>query len=60
VVLYLIGSVALLGGGVAWGGMTGLLVGAWAMLISTIVQTFWLGWRARPVMKWVAARDSAG
>jgi hypothetical protein len=58
VVLYLIVSVLLLGGGVAWGGMTGLYVGTWAMLISTVIQTTWLGWRARPALAMVTARDA--
>ncbi|MFZ6026089.1 MAG: hypothetical protein ACOYYS_00120 [Chloroflexota bacterium] len=57
VVLYLVGSLVLLGGGVVWGGLTGLFVGVWAMLISTILQTFWLGWRARPVLQFIAARE---
>jgi hypothetical protein len=58
VVLYLVGSMVLLGGGVLWGGMAGLFVGMWATLISTVLQTIWLGWRARPVLHLVAVRDS--
>jgi len=51
VVLYLVSSVLVLGGGVAWQGMTGLYIGLAASMISLVVQTAWLWWRSRPALE---------
>ena len=47
VVLYLAVDVAVLFGGVTWGGLGGLYVGLAGMAAATLAQTGWLAWRAR-------------
>jgi len=58
VVVYLLTSVVILGGGIWWGQVTGLYVGIAGMAISMFTQTLWLGFRARPVLKTLAVRDA--
>ena len=57
VVIYLASSALLLGAAVAFGRLTGLYAGLGAMVISTLLQTAWLRWRARAALGWLAARD---
>lgn len=47
VVIFLATSAVVLFGGVAWGRVTGLYVGLAALVLSTLTQTIWLGYRAR-------------
>jgi hypothetical protein len=51
VVVYLVTSALILGGGIVWGQTAGLYVGIAGMAISMFSQTLWLGYRARPVIK---------
>ena len=57
VVIYLASSALLLGAAVAFGRLTGLYAGLGAMVISTLLQTAWLRWRARAALGMLAARD---
>jgi hypothetical protein len=58
VVVYLVSSALILGGGIIWGRIAGLYVGIAGMAISMFAQTLWLGYRARPVIKDLAIKDS--
>ena len=58
VVVYLITSGLILGGGIVIGRTAGLYVGIASMTISMFAQTLWLGQRARPVLRELAVRDS--
>jgi len=51
VAVFLAASAAVLVAGVAWGRITGLYVGLAGMVIATLAQTAWLGWRARPALR---------
>jgi hypothetical protein len=57
VFVYLASSALLLVAGVAWGQVAGLYISVAAMSISMTLQTLWLGWRSRPVLSAVRARD---
>ncbi len=57
VVVYLVSNAALLGLGVAWGKAPGLGVALAVMSLSMALQTAWLGWRSRPVLRQVVARE---
>ena len=57
VLVYLLTSVLILGGGIIWGQVPGLYVGIAGMAISMFTQTLWLGYRARPVIHDLAMRD---
>jgi hypothetical protein len=59
VVIYLLASSALLWAGVSWGQATGLYVGLAAFGLGALMQTAWLGYRSRPAMRAVQARDEA-
>jgi tetrahydromethanopterin S-methyltransferase subunit A len=58
VVIYLASIVILLAAGVFRGQIAGLYIGLAAMSVSMTLQTFWLGWRSRPVLMMMRARDS--
>jgi hypothetical protein len=58
VFVYLVTSALILGGGMIWGRIVGLYVGIAGMAISMFAQTLWLGYRARPVLRQLALRDS--
>ena len=57
VLVYLLTSVLILGGGIIWGQIPGLYVGIAGMAFSMFAQTLWLGYRARPVIQNLAVRD---
>ena len=57
VLVYLLISVLILGGGIIWGQIPGLYVGIAGMAFSMFTQTLWLGYRARPVIQDLAVRD---
>jgi hypothetical protein len=59
VVVFLVTIGGLLGAGVLWGAVTGLLVGVGALMASMTVQTVWLWVRSRPVMRSRRERDEA-
>lgn len=58
VAISLVTTAALLAAGVAWGGATGLLVGAAALTIGALAQTAWLWHRSRPAARAVRERDA--
>ena len=58
VIVYLVAIILLLVAGVAWGQVAGLYIGLAAMSISMTLQTTWLGWRSRPVLRSVRLRDA--
>lgn len=58
VIVYLLSNAVLLGMGVAWGKAAGLAVALAAMAISMALQTAWLGWRSRPMLRQVVAREA--
>ncbi len=58
VVVYLLTSLLVLGGGVIWGQVTGLYFGIAALTLSVATQTAWLWWRSAAVRQQVALRDS--
>ena len=58
VVIYLVVNITLLWAGVVWGQVIGLYVGLAAFTISSAAQTAWLGWRSRPAVRAVVARDA--
>jgi uncharacterized membrane protein len=58
VIVYIVSIVLLLAAGVAWGQVAGLYIGLAAMSVSMTLQTIWLGWRSRPVLRRVRARDA--
>jgi hypothetical protein len=58
VAVYLVSNAVLLGMGVAWGKAAGLGVALAAMGLSMALQTAWLGWRSRPMLRQVAAREA--
>jgi hypothetical protein len=57
--LYLVAVGALLFAGVAFGKITGLYVGMIAFVTGMALQTAWLGWRSRPALRSLQARDAA-
>ncbi|MBN2550366.1 MAG: hypothetical protein JXB15_14475 [Anaerolineales bacterium] len=57
VVVYLLTSALILGGGVLWGRITGVFFGLAALTLSMVTQTAWLGMRARGVIAEVRRRD---
>ncbi len=57
VVVYLLTSVLILGGGIVWGQAAGLYIGIAGMAVSMFTQTLWLGYRARPILGKLARRD---
>lgn len=58
VVVYLTVVAILLGVGVAWGGATGVYVGAFALLVGLGAQTAWLARRAGPALHALQRRDA--
>ena len=60
VFIYLVTFGCLSTAGVFWGMTTGLYVGLATLTISMLVQTLWLWYRSRPVMRLVGERDSDG
>ena len=58
VVIFLVVSGAILWAGVIWGQIAGIYVGLIASVIGLLLQTIWLRWRSRPVMRAVQARDT--
>lgn len=58
VVVYLAVVALLLGVGVAWGGTTGVYVGALALLIGLGAQTAWLARRAGPALQTFSRREA--
>jgi hypothetical protein len=59
VAIYLATSALILGGGVAWGGATGLFVAMIALVLSFATQDAWLWWRSRPVLAALRLRDAS-
>jgi hypothetical protein len=59
VAVYLVTSAAVLGAGVAAGGITGLYVAVAAMVLSFATQDAWLWWRSRPVFAALRTREQA-
>jgi hypothetical protein len=57
VVIFLLAVLAVLGSGIAWGGMTGLYVGMGGLVVANLAQTAWLWLRSRAVMQAVSQRD---
>ena len=57
VVVYLLGSVAVLAAGVLWGGAKGIYVGVAALSAGEVVRTVWLRWRGGPARRELRARD---
>lgn len=57
VMIYLLTSALVLGFGVAWGGAAGLYVGLLALAASVAVQTAWLWWRSRPILRQIREED---
>ena len=60
VFIYLVTFGSLSTAGVLWGRTTGLYIGLAALTISMFVQTLWLWYRSRPIMRLVGERDSGG
>jgi hypothetical protein len=59
VVMSMLTSGAVLVTGVLWGGLTGVYVGVLALTAGFAAQALWLGYRARPALHAVEARDAA-
>ena len=57
VVLYLGMNILTLTIGVIWGQVAGIYIGVFSLLISTIAQTAWLGYRGRPALRAAQRRD---
>ena len=51
VVVYLLGSVAVLTAGVLWGGAKGIYVGVAAVSVGEVARTLWLRWRGGPARR---------
>jgi hypothetical protein len=60
VAIFLLTSSVILWAGVAWGQAAGLYIGLAAFALSSLMQTAWLWYRSRPVMRSVQVRDMAG
>jgi hypothetical protein len=60
VAIFLLTSSVILWAGVAWGQTAGLYIGLAAFAVSSLMQTAWLWYRSRPVMRSVQVRDTAG
>jgi hypothetical protein len=58
VIIYLLTFGALSSAGVLWGRITGLYIGLATLTISMLLQTLWLWYRSRPVIRLVGERDS--
>jgi hypothetical protein len=59
VVIYLLTSAATLIAGVAWGRIPGLYIGIAALTLSVFMQTVWLWFRGRVVIKKIEALDQS-
>ena len=57
--VFLLVVLAILGVGVVLGTITGLYVGMFAFLVSTLAQVLWLWYRSRPVLQGYRDRDGA-
>lgn len=57
VMIYLIASTVLLSAGAVWGQVIGLYYALAVFIFSVVVQTIWLGYRARPALRVVYTRD---
>jgi len=57
VLIYLVVSAVLLSAGAVWGQITGLYFALAVFTICMLVQTIWLWFRARPVLKGIYTRD---
>jgi hypothetical protein len=60
VAMFLLTSSVILWAGVAWGQTAGLYIGLAAFAVSSLMQTGWLWYRSRPVMRSMQVRDMAG
>lgn len=60
VAIYLVSNTLLLIAAVAWAPGAGIYAALGCVLVSTLLQTAWQWYRARPVMAQVALRDQAG
>jgi hypothetical protein len=58
--IFLLTSSAILWAGVAWGEVTGLLVGLAAFTAGSLAQTMWLWQRSRPAMHTLQTGDASG
>jgi hypothetical protein len=56
--IFLLITTAILWAGVAWTQIAGLYVGLAAFGVGSLMQTAWLWYRSRPVMRRLAARDA--
>lgn len=59
VAVYLLVSIAILVGGVLWGGAAGLYVGLAALSIGRLAQAGWLWYRSRPAVESAETGDAA-
>jgi len=59
VAIFLLGTGLVLVGGVIWGKMIGLYIGLAAFSFGMLIQTFWLWYRSRPVLRTLYKRDSS-
>jgi hypothetical protein len=57
VLLYLLVTVVIQGGGILWGQIPGLYVAVAAFALATSVQTLWLWYRSRPVLRRIYAHE---
>ncbi len=58
VILYLLVTIVIQGGGILWGQVPGLYVAVAAFALATLVQTLWLWYRSRPVLHRIYAHDA--
>jgi hypothetical protein len=58
VVLYLLVTIVIQGGGILWGQVPGLYVAVAAFALATLVQTLWLWYRSRPVLRRLYAHEA--
>ena len=57
VLVYLVVITAILGGGIAWGRVSGIYVAFVAMTVADLARNAWLWWRSRGTRAALAARD---
>jgi hypothetical protein len=58
VAIYLATTAFVLTAGVLWGGLTGLVVGMVAFVLSSTTQNVWLWWRSRPTFAALQVREA--
>lgn len=58
VAIFLLTTSFILWAGVAWSQLTGLYIGLGAFGMGSLMQSIWLGYRSRPVMRSLQARDA--